>query len=219
MKWLAAITAISLLSLSGCGSSANPDAPVSTAPHENTWVTYHRADIVNTGSVTVNDSASQPVVDNILVSEHITRCRVCHGSSLSGASNGAAGPACLDCHVLDPVKYPILCYSCHGGYPVMPVQQWYSTNRTTRPALPLNLSLIDPLAIHLRHDAVNGITLANCSACHGGPNIIGDPHHNIVMINRNMGCLGPLPNGCHTFAFSNTGGFKLVTPDCGYCHK
>ena len=219
MKWLLVLFSLLILNLSGCGSSGNADAPVSTAPHEKTWVTYHRADIVNTKSVTVNGSASQPFVDGILITEHVTRCRVCHGAGLLGAKTGATGPACLDCHVLDPVKYPILCYSCHGGYPVMPVQHWYSTNRATRLGLPLNLSLINPLTIHLKHDAVNGITLANCSACHGGPNNIGESHHTIVMIVKNMGCLGPLPNGCHTFALSNKGGFTLVTPNCSFCHK
>ena len=222
MKWLSAVILLSTLSLYGCGSSENPDAPVSTAPHETAWVTYHREDIVSSKSVTVNDSASQPAGDGILVTEHVTRCRVCHGAGLTGAKTGAAGPACLDCHVLDPVKYPVMCYSCHGAYPVVPPQQWYSTNRATRPGLPLGSSLINRVntgSIHIKHDAVKGITLDNCSVCHGGPNYIGEIHHSKVMIENNMGCLGPLPKGCHTFGFSRSSGFKLVTPDCGFCHK
>lgn len=40
-------------------------------------------------------------------------CSICHGARLEGG----AGPACMDCHVLDPVANPSHCVSCHGPLP------------------------------------------------------------------------------------------------------
>lgn len=218
MRWLSAVILISILNLAGCGSSGNPNAPVSTAPHEKSWVTYHRNDIVSFKGITT----ARTVVDGLLIKEHVIQCRACHGAGLMGAKAGAAGPACLDCHVLDPVRYPIMCYSCHGGYPnpVMNPQQWYSTNRTERAGLPLDPGFISRVRstgnIHLKHDALNGISTNKCGECHGGPNNIGEPHHNKVMNNLKLGCLGPLPFGCHTFDLTT---FTLILPDCNACHS
>ncbi|RNC71357.1 MAG: hypothetical protein ED859_04190 [Desulfuromonadales bacterium] len=123
-------------------------------------------------------------MDGILVTEHVTQCQVCHGANLMGSKGGAAGPACLDCHVLDPIKYPIMCYSCHGGWPIIPVQQlyttangiqvlrnngwpvkplqqWFSTNKAKRGGMPLDPSFINRVRttnIHLKHGAIPVLT-------------------------------------------------------------
>lgn len=229
MSWLSAVILLSVLTLAGCGNTGNPNAPVSTAPHEKTWMTYHRNDIVSFKGITT----ARPAADGLLVKEHVFQCQLCHGAGLMGVRSGAAGPACLDCHVLDPVKYPVLCYSCHGGYPnaVMNPQQWYSTNRDKRAGLSLDSRFINRVRnssnIHLKHDAIaingiSGIPIDKCSNCHGGPNNIGEPHHTIVLndpkFNPPLGCLGPLPFGCHSFGFT-PGGFTLITPDCSFCHS
>lgn len=222
MRWLSAVILISILQLAGCGNSGNTNAPTSKAPHEKTWVTYHRNDIVSAnGATNLTANPAQPVVDGTMIKEHVNQCQACHGATLMGARSGAAGPACLDCHVLDPVRYPVLCYSCHGGkpYPVMNPQQWYSTNRAERNGLPLDPVFISRVRndnIHLKHDALKAVTPDKCGECHGGPNIIGEPHHNIVMQALNLGCLGPLPFGCHTFDPTT---FTLVLPDCSICHN
>ncbi|HCE69388.1 MAG: hypothetical protein A2X82_12200 [Geobacteraceae bacterium GWC2_55_20] len=233
MRWLWAIFLPLILNLAGCGSSGNSNAPVSTAPHESTWVTYHRNDIVNAEAVAASAAATSAVVDGVLISEHVFQCRVCHGDGLMGVN---AVPACLNCHVLDPVRYPTMCYSCHGGYPVMNPQSWYSTVVTApqnqysttvpkRPVLPLDTAFIGRVrstpAIHLKHAAVSlntsgDITSDKCAVCHGEKNARGEIHHVEVMNRLNMGCLGPLPYGCHTF---NMVTFTLVTPDCSACHN
>lgn len=208
MKWFWAIVIPLIFNLSGCGSSGNSNAPVSTAPHESTWVAYHRNDIVNSQKITFDNTSAA-----VLIAEHLIQCRVCHGAGLMGAKEGAAGPACLDCHVLDPSRYLVMCYSCHG-YPVVTPQQWYSTNRAKRPGLPLDLAFIDRVRnkpeIHLKHAAVSlstnvndDISVDKCAVCHGSKDKRGVKHHEIVMDDLKLGCIGPLPYGCHTFTFSD----------------
>jgi hypothetical protein len=213
MRWLSAVVLLSILHLAGCGSTGNPNAPTSKAPHEKTWVTYHRNDIVNGG-------VAKTIVDGNLINEHVIQCKECHGADFMGAKTGNAGPACLDCHVLDPVKYPVMCYSCHGGYPVVSPLGWYSTNRATRSGLPLDPTFFSRVdEVHLKHKTVPNsnmnITIAECAVCHGEKNEQGKIHHNVVMRDLSLGCLGPLPNGCHTF---NSATFTLLDPDCNYCH-
>lgn len=230
MRYLPMVIMLLVLNLTGCGNSGNPSAPVSTGPHETGWVTYHRNDIIKDAAFS---NISNSKNSGLLIQEHVIQCRVCHGAGLMGAKADAAGPACLDCHVLDPVQFPILCYSCHGGgaYPAMKPQQWYSTNRTARPELLLDSTFINRVrsnpAIHagINHKTNSNrpifgyITQGKCDSCHGGPNNIGEPHHSIVMLNNpQMGCLGPLPNGCHTLGFVN-GRFALITPKCEVCHN
>lgn len=220
--------------LPGCGSSGNPAGPVTTAPHESKWVVLHRDDIVSVKGATSRDASGAPIVDSPLIKEHVIQCRVCHGATLTGAAGGAAGPACFDCHVLDPIKYPAMCYSCHGGYPMNSPQNWYAANRDKRPATPLNQSFMNRVrtdaSIHLKHKAVEGLAgiavtpenLATpaCSICHGDRTLVdwAVVHHSEVMPQLNLGCIGPLPNGCHTFGFSN-GHFSFITPDCSVCHS
>ena len=222
MRWLSAVVLLSILNLAGCGSSGNPKAPSSDAPHEDAWVTYHRKDIVSAKGIPADGGAVPTVVGGSLIKEHVIQCQVCHGAEFKGAKAGDAGPACLDCHVLDPVKYPVMCYSCHGGYPVVNPQKWYSTNRAVRPGLPLNPEFLNRVdKVHLKHQPVPNTTdnesgsIDKCAVCHGEKSQRGEIHHNIVMNNLKLGCLGPLPFGCHTFDLAT---FTLVTPDCSYCH-
>lgn len=44
-------------------------------------------------------------------------CSLCHGAHFKGPAEGGVGPACMDCHVLDPVANPSRCVSCHGPMP------------------------------------------------------------------------------------------------------
>lgn len=43
----------------------------------------------------------------------VAACSLCHGAQLQGG----AGPACMGCHVLDPIANPSRCVSCHGPLP------------------------------------------------------------------------------------------------------
>lgn len=250
MRWLSAVVLLSILNLGGCGNSGNPNAPTSKAPHETGWVAYHRNDIVSFKGITT----ARSYIDGLMINEHVLQCQVCHGAGLMGAKAGAAGPACLDCHVLDPVRFPIMCYSCHGGPPKMKTQQWYSTvvaaplnqyssSIPKRPGLPLSPAFISRVqneidskiqpVIHIKHKAVPlpadvQVSSANlempvCVKCHGEKSEWAAIHHTVVMNDPTripkLGCLGPLPNGCHIFKFG-PGGFTLSKPDCSFpkCH-
>jgi hypothetical protein len=46
-----------------------------------------------------------------------TMCKLCHGANLGGTADGGVGPACIDCHVTDPVANPTGCVSCHNEPP------------------------------------------------------------------------------------------------------
>ncbi len=169
--------------LAGCGggNSPNSDAPSPVNAHEATWVTYHRDPLLDFSDPrVVRGPNGELLMDGILVKEHVTQCQVCHGVNLMGAKEGGAGPACLDCHVLDPIKYPVMCYSCHGGWPIVPVQQlytsaagrntliqngwpvqplqqWFSTSRAKRGGMPIDPAFINRVrttSIHLKHGAV-----------------------------------------------------------------
>ncbi|MFA7060724.1 MAG: hypothetical protein WC156_07895 [Pedobacter sp.] len=225
MRWLSAFVFLSILNLAGCGSTGNPNAPTSKAPHEKTWVTYHRNDIVNGG-------VAKTIVDGNLIDEHVIQCKECHGADLTGAKGGAAGPACLDCHVLDPVKFSVMCYSCHGGYPdpVVPPKTFmtYSIPRADYLAFITystpRAAFIDRVRkdenAHLKHKTVPNSTVnvqieEACARCHGEMNEIVNTHHAVVMKNKSMGCLGPFPRGCHTFDLVN---HNVSTPACNACH-
>lgn len=221
MGRLTALVMLLILNLAGCSNSGNPDAPTSKAPHEKAWVVYHRGDILNARSA-VFSSATAALKPGLLIREHVIQCQACHGENLLGAKGGAAGPACLDCHVLDPVRYPVMCYSCHG-YPVVTTQQWYSSNRATRPGLPLGSEFSNRVnsdaAAHLKHLTVpqssSDFTADECAGCHGGKEKRGVKHHEIVMDSLQVGCIGPLPFGCHVFNFDQPiGAPTFSVPNC-----
>lgn len=254
-----------VLMLGGCGMNASSsDAPKANQAHESTWVTYHRDAIVSGKGATVKFNGLD-VIDANLINEHLTQCKVCHGADFMGTKGGAAGPACLDCHVLDPVKFPVMCYSCHGGWPaiptqtvyqnpasmnvlrilgwpVQPIQGWYSTVGVLRGGLPIDPTFISRVRssnIHLKHKAIpnlpydatfNNDQLTNnneCGVCHGGINDLGYKHHNRLGKTIDFrgqqvfvsGCLAPLQTGggCHTLIPSGGGGFTLQV-DCIGCH-
>ena len=218
MGRLAAVMVILILNLAGCGNSGNPDAPTSKAPHEKAWVMYHRGDIVNARSA-VFSSATAALKPDLLIREHVIQCQACHGENLLGAKGGAAGPACLDCHVLDPVRYPVMCFSCHG-YPVVTTQKWYSSNRATRPGLPLGSEFSTRVAnndnVHLKHLTVpqssSDFTADECAVCHGGKSSRGVKHHEIKdpITNNILNCFL-----CHVFTFDQPIGAPTFSiPKC-----
>lgn len=221
MGRLAALIIILTLNLAGCGNSGNPDAPTSKAPHEKGWAAYHRDDILNVRSA-VFSNATAAIDPGFMSREHMIQCQVCHGENLLGANKGAAGPACLDCHVLDPIRYPVMCYSCHG-YPVVTTQKWYSSNRAARPGLPLGSEFSNRVnsdaAVHLKHQTVpqssSDFKAEECAVCHGGKEKRGVKHHEIAMGSLQVGCIGPLPFGCHVFNFDQPIGEPTFSvPNC-----
>lgn len=115
---LIVIAVVYLATLVGCGggmNASNPGAPSSENAHECTWVDTHPGEILERVAAGFISSATQATFSAIFSQEQLTQCRVCHGSDFLGAAGGAAGPACLDCHIIDPIRYSAGCYSCHGG--------------------------------------------------------------------------------------------------------
>lgn len=185
MKTLLWIVPLCLFALTGCGSgggglsSANVNAPSTVNAHEANWVTYHRDSLLNTSGGTIKNVNGNLLIDGILINEHVTQCRVCHGPNLGGSRDGYKGTDCLSCHVLDPIKYPVMCYSCHGGWPVTPtaqliqsqytslvrrqgwpvspLQQWFSAESAKRAGQPIDPAFITAVRtknIHLKHKAI-----------------------------------------------------------------
>lgn len=197
-----------LLLLAGCGgNSANSDAPSAVAAHTATWVTYHRS----------------PMYEGFSrkSSEALTECRVCHGANLLGASDGMTAPACLDCHVLDPSRYPVLCYSCHGGRPnaVIPFDQWLAANAASRAGRPIDPQFIVAVrtsGIHLKHDAIPLVDRDSedkCRYCHDGSPAVPDRHHGLGIT-----CLDFM-GGCHPSTYDPNVGFTVeIVRDCTVCH-
>lgn len=220
MGRLAAVMVILIMNLAGCSNSGNPDAPTSKEAHEKTWVAYHRNDTLNALNA-VFFSATAAVKPGLLNSEHVTQCHGCHGANLLGTKEDAVGPACLDCHVLDPIRYPVMCYSCHG-YPVVTTQKWYSSNRAARPGLPLGSEFSNRVnsdndsVVHLKHQTVpqssSDFTADECAVCHGGKSSRGAKHHEIKdpITNNILNCFL-----CHVFTFDQPIGAPTFSiPKC-----
>lgn len=251
-----------VMMLGGCGggmNASNSDAPQANEAHEKSWVTSHRNAIVSAEGATFTNISGHLLIDNALINENVTQCQVCHGADFLGSKGEGAGPACFECHVLDPIKYPVMCYSCHGGWPVVPTQtlyssvsgiqtlrdngwpvnefqQWYSSARARRGGVPIDPAFVAATqspSVHLKHAAIptlpydatfnnNELNTRNeCLVCHGQSSDIGNIHHEVVMPALGLGCIGPLPGGCHDFRFIPGGGFVLSPPDCfasAICH-
>jgi hypothetical protein len=266
------VVVVAVVMLAGCGggmNSSNSDAPKANNAHQTSWVAYHRDSLLNPNGATYY-SNGLPVIDGILLNEHVTQCRVCHGPNLNGPYEPQRykGYACLSCHVLDPLQYPVMCFSCHGGWPVVPtqklitdvtfmnnlqnsgawpvnpLQQWYSTVRSTRSTIPMFTPAQITKGIHQKHKAIpnlpydatlndNQLALnAECKVCHGTQADIGAKHHALlgqtIIVGGNpvqiTGCFTPLVpppgvpgGGCHTIVPAPGGGFNLKT-DCILCH-
>uniref|UniRef100_A0A831XDT9 Lipoprotein cytochrome c n=1 Tax=Geobacter metallireducens TaxID=28232 RepID=A0A831XDT9_GEOME len=218
--------------LAGCGggmNSSNPEAPKANQAHEATWVTYHRGSLLDFANYTTATANGEIVVDGIIINEISHQCRVCHGPSLAGRREGYKGSDCLSCHVLDPVKYPVMCYSCHGGWaivpfagyttgaasgqptpiilslkqngwPVSPLQKWFSTARSRRGDIPYDPSFVERVrsgtSIHRKHVAIESYrynatlyfnaleSSKECTTCHGstayGTTLGTGRHHNYI---------------------------------------
>lgn len=198
--------------LAGCGggmNASNSDAPKANKAHEALWVANHRDAILNFANYTTKTSNGETVVDGVMINEAAIQCRVCHGPTLAGDREGYNGSDCLSCHVLDPVRYPVMCYSCHGGWaivpfdgyttggqgspiilslkqngwPVSPLQKWFSTARAQRGSIPYDQTFVTRVrtgtSIHRKHNAIESFQYNStlyfnvigenreCTTCHG----------------------------------------------------
>lgn len=211
-------------------NSSNSDAPPSNKAHECSWVDKHRGAIINLVIMNRVTDVSQIRLSDILKDEEIIQCRVCHGANLAGANENFKGSDCLSCHVADPIKYPVMCYSCHGGQPatVIHYNEWldqYTSARGGRPIDATFVARVERRTIHNRisvryernHDAVpyNLRDDENaCRYCHGGSPTLPDKHHSI-----GLSCLDTA-GGCHPIEILPGGGFNFViVRDCLVCHE
>ncbi|WP_144400094.1 hypothetical protein [Geobacter pickeringii] len=246
-----AILLLCAVTLTGCGgglNAPNSGAPSSVNAHECTWVATHPKKILELVTFRTISSATQATFSAMLSTEELIQCRVCHGSSFLGAGGGATGPACLDCHIVDPVKYPAGCYSCHGGVALNPqnlaqlsvgfYQQFYAQN-SAAPQFSLYSAAraafivrVKSGSIHNRHsptlprnhDALAYIfTEANkpadtCSYCHN-QGATANVHHSQTITSRYT-CF-KISGGCHDVTLDPaTGIFQIVVVrDCAVCHK
>lgn len=171
--------------LAGCGMNAsNSDAPKADQAHEALWVANHRGAILNFANYTTKNSNGETVVDGVIIQEIAkNQCGDCHGPNLAGPRESDTryknASDCLSCHVLDPIKYPVMCYSCHGGWPIVPLaqytsvagrtqlrnsgwpvqplQQWFSTSRAKRGGMAIDQNFVTRVRttnVHLKHDAI-----------------------------------------------------------------
>lgn len=237
--------------LTGCGgglNAPNPGAPSSVNAHECTWVTTHPRKIIEMVTFRQLSSATQATFSAMYSAEQLIQCRVCHGSGFLGAGGGATGPACLDCHIADPVRYPAGCYSCHGGVTLNPqnpaqvsvgiYQQFYAQNSTApqfsqySAARAAFVGRVMSGAIHNRlspslprnHDALPYLfTEANlpantCSYCHN-QGATANVHHSQAITSRYT-CF-KISGRCHDVTLDPaTGIFQIiVVRDCTVCHK
>jgi hypothetical protein len=224
MKRLIALAGLVTLTLAGCGggsNAGNASSPVATSAHTPIWVTYHRFPTTESFS---NNGA-----------EALNQCKVCHGTNLLGAAEGAGAPACLSCHVVDPVPYPERCYSCHGSDPVKPFFSWYSTMRSTRNGMPIDPAFVQRVRNgslrHLKHDAVPPAEMENpdaCLRCHAPQTEFPDRplpeiHHKLVFTVRDITGDG-IPElvdctSCHVYTIDPELNIPIrAVRDCVLCH-
>ncbi len=247
---LLTMVAVAVIQLGGCGggmNSSNSDAPEASQAHEAVWITYHRDSLFNfdtTKQIPTIDSNGFAVYSSgqAIINENVTQCRICHGPTLAGFREGYKGTDCLSCHVLDPVKYPVLCYSCHGRPPVVPIQTWMSTaGRKSHLEDPDFLAFVNNVVeskkngapIHQEHKALPKSirdSKTACLKCHGIPGTgstvpplgsgIKDPHHNNDLYDEIFAANGIFPClYCHGLNPDGSGGYD-VTPNrnCTTCH-
>lgn len=161
-------------------------------------------------------------------------CTPCHGASLEGG----VGPACLECHVSDPLQNPVGCVSCHGN-PVGPTDGYLArVGRQT----PLDATFRSEVAAgkHLQHAIIppeQRDEQSDCAVCHSNESPTGDPADPNTNVNKHHLIIGePIPEGtvapfgvpgqtyfcnsCHEFVLNpSTGAFELQVPrNCEDCH-
>lgn len=221
------MVAAAVLLLGGCGggmNSSNSDAPEASQAHEASWVTYHRDSLFN-----FRTTSQTPMIDaegfaiyssgQAIVNENVVQCRVCHGPTLAGARENYKGSDCMSCHALDPITYPVRCFSCHGAPPVMPIQKWMSSvGRKSHLDDPDFINFVSRVResqdqgapIHQGHEALPQTirdSSDDCLKCHGvsggstvpplGSGLV-DPHHNNELFAR-LSTDGAYPcDYCHT---------------------
>lgn len=236
---LLTMVAVAVIQLGGCGggmNSSNADAPKADEGHEATWVTYHRDALfkVDTTKTFIPYSSGRALIND----NHVVECGVCHDPALKKVR---IAPACLSCHVLDPLKYPFQCSSCHGAGPVEKFEKFFSRYSSVRRGVPLSQDFRanvsdglyhkrDVVDLPINHDKVPlplNYTQQGCRRCHDDPTgqerSLADRHHALMDSNEPWvttdGCFY-----CHSFSFSiGPDGIPVFdfTPDrnCASCHN
>lgn len=110
-------------------------------------------------------TANGAPLKNYLINHHnagnmSTACALCHGAKLKGHAEGGVGPACTDCHVLDPIAYPSRCVSCHGplpglqqtGPPLKPSQLAALAGRTDFQVTPAFQTFTNQMTARMKRD-------------------------------------------------------------------
>lgn len=115
-------------------------------------------------NIAYRDSSDSPmknyVVSHFDAGNKSVACALCHGANLKGRAEGGVGPACTDCHVLDPIAYPSRCVSCHGplpgqgltGPPLKPLQLATLAGRTDFYLNPVFQTFTSELTGRMRRD-------------------------------------------------------------------
>ena len=158
-------------------------------------------------------------------------CTLCHGAGLAGG----VGPACMDCHVIDPVANRIRCVSCHGQPPVGSTADLIEEvgRGQELEGNPVYQTFRQEVAkgFHLEHDTIpcrERDSTEACRSCHGTTANV-DKHHLLVGSTIPEGTDAPFGKPgdpyecltCHEVVFNPiTLDFEFkVVRDCNACHE
>ena len=157
-------------------------------------------------------------------------CTLCHGATLSGG----VGPACEDCHVIDPVPNPTRCVSCHGRPPVGPpadlIEEVGREEELEKNPVYRTFTQEVAKGFHLEHDTIpcqDRDSTEACRSCHGTTANV-DSHHVIVGSTIPEDTEAPFGKPgdeydcltCHEVVFNPiTQDFEIkLVRDCNACH-
>jgi len=157
-------------------------------------------------------------------------CTLCHGATLAGG----VGPACRDCHVIDPVANPTGCVSCHGwppvGSPANFIEEVGRGQELEGNAVYQTFTQEVEKGFHLEHDTIpcpERDSTEDCRSCHGTTANV-DRHH--VLYGRTIPEGTNAPFGrpgeayacltCHEVVLNPiTQEFEIeLVRDCNTCH-
>jgi hypothetical protein len=130
-----------------------------------------------------------------------TACTLCHGANLGGVDDGGVGPACTDCHAVDPVVNASGCVSCHNLPPngLVPAgdQRPNRRGQHNRPG---------------HTGTISASTNETCSRCHNGAGV-GTAAHFDTSSPADVNFLRPDPSDTITAVSTDTN-----TTCTGACH-
>jgi hypothetical protein len=157
-------------------------------------------------------------------------CPLCHGAKLKGG----AGPACTDCHIIDPVANPTECVSCHGTPPGPTEDLIDEVGREDElEGNPVYQTFTQEVAkgYHLQHETIpcqERDSTEACRTCHGSTSN-ADKHHVLVGSTIPEGTDAPFGKPgdeyecltCHEVVYNPiTQDFEIrVVRDCNACHS